>query len=66
MLRGFTRPINRMARVFRQEGRVAESAVDLIEAVYSTLSENPSVATGFEVNSHVLPLLEAAAARRSS
>lgn len=64
-LRGFTRPINRMARVFRKENRVSDSAVDVLEAVYDAFSDNPSVAAGFEVNRDVLPLLVSVAAARS-
>lgn len=57
-LRGFTRPINRIAQCFREEGRIHELAADVLDASYSSLSENPSAATGFVINSRVLPMFE--------
>jgi len=63
-LKGFTRPLSRIARILREEGRIDEAAVDLLVAVYDPLSENPSVAAGFEVDSHVLPLLATVVAGR--
>ncbi len=64
-LRGFTRPINRIARIFRDAGQVDGSAVDLLDAVYSSTSDNPNVAVGFEINPQVQPLLVAILADRS-
>jgi hypothetical protein len=63
-LKGFTRPVNRITKLLRDEGRIDEAAVDLLTAVYNPLSDNPSVAVGFEVNRHVLPLVVAAVRRR--
>lgn len=63
-LRGFTRPIYRIAGVLRDDERIHESAVDLLEAVYSASSDNPSLATGFRINSEVLPLVVEAMLRR--
>lgn len=59
-LKGFTRPVNRITRVLREEDRIDEAAVDLLVAVYDPLSDNPSVAAGFELNPYVLPLIVAA------
>jgi hypothetical protein len=63
-LKGFTRPLNRIARILREEGRIDEAAVDLLAAVYDPLSENPSVVAGFEVDSYALPLLVTVVAGR--
>jgi PIN like domain len=65
-LRGFTRPINRIAQLFREEGRIHESAVDLLNAVYDQWSDNPSAAIGFELNSQVVPLVVATVSARRS
>jgi hypothetical protein len=46
--------------VLREEDRIDEAAVDLLVAVYDPLSDNPSVAAGFELNPYVLPLIVAA------
>jgi len=61
-LRGFTRPIGRIAQEFRDEGFIHESAVDVLDAVYSASADNPSLATGFRVDSRVLPLIVTAVA----
>lgn len=57
-LKGFTRPVNRIARALREESQIDDGAVDLLVAVYDPLSENPSEATGFELNPDVLPIAE--------
>jgi hypothetical protein len=59
-LKGFTRPVNRIARALREAERIDEEAADLLVAVYDPLSENPSEACGFEINAEALPLVEAA------
>lgn len=58
-LKGFTRPVNRITGSLRDEGRIDEAAVDPLVAVYDAFSESPSVAVGFELNPHVLPLIVA-------
>jgi hypothetical protein len=63
-LRGFTRPVNRIAQAFRDEDRIDESAVDLLEARYLGLTDNPSLADGFAVNSSVIALLVTVLERR--
>lgn len=63
-LRGFTRPVNRIAQAFRDEGRISESAVDVLEASYLGLTENPNLADGFAVNASVIPLVVAVLERR--
>ncbi len=65
-LRGFTRPINRVAQLFREEGRIHESAVDLLDTVYDQWSNNPSAAIGFELNSQIASLVVATVSTRSS
>jgi hypothetical protein len=62
-LKGFTRPVNRITKAFRDEGLIDEAAVDLFTAVYNPLSDNPNVAVGFELNRQVLPLVVLAAAQ---
>lgn len=56
-LKGFTRPVNRIAGILREGGRIDENAVDLLVATYDPLSDNPSVAAGFEIDPNVLPLV---------
>ncbi len=58
-LKGFTKPVSRITKILREEGRIDDAAVDLLTAVYNPLSDNPNVAVGFEVNSHVVPLVVA-------
>jgi hypothetical protein len=58
-LRGFTRPVNRVAQEFRDAGRIDESAVDLLEARYLALTDNPGLADGFALNSGVISLVVA-------
>lgn len=58
-LRGFTRPITRLTQGFRDSERVDESAVDLLEARYLSLTDNPSLGRWFALNSRVLPLVVA-------
>jgi len=65
-LRGFTRPINRIRDALCAEGRVQESAVDVLSTVYHPWADNPSEAVGFQVNSEVLSLVVAAVTRRSA
>jgi hypothetical protein len=56
-LRGFTRPINRIAQSHRNEGTLPKEAVDVLEAVYDASAENPSMAIGFGVPKSILPLV---------
>lgn len=62
-LRGFTRPINRIAQSYRDEGALPDEALDVLEAIYSSTADNPSMATGFAVPREVLPLVQTAAKR---
>lgn len=62
-LRSFTRPIKRIAQEFRDDDAIDALAVDVLEADYDSLAENPSLATGFSVNPEVLPLLVEAVER---
>lgn len=64
-LKGFTRPVSRITKTFREDGLIEEAAVDLLTAVYNPLSDNPNVAVGFEVNRQVLPLVVSTVTRVS-
>lgn len=64
-LRGFTRPVTRITKAFREDGRIYDDAVDLFAAVYNPLSSNPSAAVGFEVDRRALPLVVSAVTERS-
>jgi hypothetical protein len=55
-LRGFTRPISRIAQMFRDGGTIPEGAVDILWAVYNEDSPNAGWAAGFRVHEDVLPL----------
>lgn len=57
-LRGFTRPINRITQGYRDEGALPEQAPDLLEAVYSSTADNPSMAVGFAVAREMRGLLQ--------
>jgi hypothetical protein len=63
-LRGFTRPITRIAQMLRDADEIDGDAVDLFEATYDSWAVNPSMAVGFAVNRQALPLLIAAMVRR--
>lgn len=56
-LRGFTRPVNRITREFRDRGIVSELADDVLTAVYDESSASPGVAIGFRVSSNLLQLI---------
>lgn len=58
-LRGFTRPINRIAREFREHGIVSGSAVDILVTEYDPTSPNLPVgwASGFRVPEVLVPLV---------
>ena len=56
-LRGFTRPINRIAQNLRDEGQIPEEAVDIVTTVYNEQSPNVGWAAGFRVHDDVLPVL---------
>jgi hypothetical protein len=62
-LKGFTRPVSRITKLFREDGLIDDAALDLLTAVYNPLSDNPSIAVGFEVNRQVLPLVVSAVTR---
>ncbi|MGW3895695.1 PIN-like domain-containing protein [Micromonospora profundi] len=55
-LRGFTRPINRIVQIMRDQGTLPEQAVDLFWAVYNEDSPAFGVAAGFQIHDDVLPL----------
>lgn len=55
-LRGFTRPVNRLAQVFRDEGNVPQGAVDLLWAVYNEDSPSINMAAGFRLHEDAFPL----------
>ncbi|MGH2704009.1 MAG: PIN-like domain-containing protein [Actinomycetota bacterium] len=57
-LRGFTRPINRITQQFRDDGTVAEGAVDVLWTVYNEESPGVGWAAGFRVRPEVLPFIE--------
>ncbi|HSS33263.1 MAG TPA: PIN-like domain-containing protein [Solirubrobacterales bacterium] len=59
-LKGFTRPVNRIARDLREEGRIDEGAVDLLTSYYDPFSANPSEAAGFQIDPDVLAVAESA------
>lgn len=63
-LRGFTRPINRIAQSYRDEGTLPEEALDVLDAVYSASAENPSMAIGFAVPRGVLSLVHDGVTKR--
>jgi hypothetical protein len=57
-LRGFTRPINRIAQEFRNQKIVSESAVDVLQTEYDSGSGLPyGWATGFRVPEVLIPLI---------
>jgi hypothetical protein len=59
-LRGFSRPINRIAQALREEGVVPEDAVDPLVTVYNQDSPNFGWAAGFRIRTEVLPVVRAA------
>lgn len=65
-LRGFTRPINRIAQTYRDNGFIPEGAVDILWAVYNEDSPTPGSAAGFRIHQDVLPLLSRLTNSRTS
>ena len=65
-LKGFTRPIIRITRILREDDLIDEAAVDLFVAVYDPDSENPSVASGFEIDARALPVVASVVNRRNA
>lgn len=63
-LKGFTRPILRIAQELRNRGGIHVDAVDLLQAYYEGRSGNPSLADGFRIPSVVAPLVAAVVERR--
>jgi hypothetical protein len=55
-LRGFSRPANRIAQEFRDEGKISPSAVDVLEAVYDPKISSV-VASGFRIPQVLIPLI---------
>lgn len=55
MLRGFTRPANRIAQELRDAEEVPESAVDVLEAVYD--ADSYAQATGFRIPAELVALI---------
>ncbi|MFE1401189.1 PIN-like domain-containing protein [Nocardiopsis dassonvillei] len=53
-LKGFTRPINRIAQSLEAEGLIPHNAVKILETVYEPGSVQ---AAGFQINPEVLPLV---------
>jgi hypothetical protein len=57
-LRGFTRPINRVTREFRQSGKVSESAIDVLQTEYDSSGGMPAGwASGFRIPEALIPLV---------
>lgn len=58
-LRGFTRPINRTAREFREQGIVPESAIDVFVTEYDTSSPTLPAgwASGFRIPDVLVPVI---------
>ncbi|MFL5963286.1 MAG: PIN-like domain-containing protein [Gaiellaceae bacterium] len=65
-LRGFSRPINRIAQAFREEGVVPEDAVDPLTTVYNQDSPSINLAAGFRIRPEVLPVARTAIAEQLS
>lgn len=63
-LRGFTRPINRIAQLLRDSGAIDSNAVDPLWAVYNADSPASGWAAGFRIHIDTLPLFVAAHGRR--
>ena len=55
-LRGFTRPINRLAQILREQNYLPEGAVDLLWAVYNDDSPATGWAAGFRIHPEIMPL----------
>lgn len=64
MLRGFTRPPNRIAQELRDHRIISDGAVDVLKAVYDPSFGGGVQASAFEVPAVIIPLIEQAAARR--
>ncbi|MGH3224238.1 MAG: PIN-like domain-containing protein [Streptosporangiaceae bacterium] len=57
-LRGFTRPINRITREFREDGVIPSSAIDVLATEYDPASGKPvGWASGFRVPDVLVPLV---------
>jgi hypothetical protein len=56
-LKGFTRPINRITELYRDQGFVPAKAVDIIWAVNNEDSPEAGQAAGFRIHEDVLPLV---------
>jgi PIN like domain len=57
-LKGFTRPINRITREFRQNGKISESAIDVLQTEYEASGDMPAGwASGFRVPEVLIPLV---------
>ncbi len=66
-LRGFTRPVNRITREFRERGVIPSSAIDVLEAEYDPASGNPAGwASGFRIPDVLVPLIRAWAREHQS
>ena len=56
-LRGFTRPVRRIAQVFRDRAMIPPEAVEVLEAEYDS-SVSYVQAAGFRVPSELVPILQ--------
>jgi hypothetical protein len=56
-LRGFTRPVSRITREFREHAIIPESATDVLSAEYDPASSNPGWASGFSIPKSLIPLI---------
>jgi hypothetical protein len=56
MLRGFTRPANRIAQELRDRGLITEGAADVLKAVYDPQFSYVQ-ASGFQIPSELVPLI---------
>ncbi|MEU7531357.1 PIN domain-containing protein [Saccharothrix sp. NPDC042600] len=57
-LRGFTRPVNRIAQFVKGVGLADEKAVDILLAVYNDDSPEVGWAAGFRLHPEVLPMIQ--------
>lgn len=65
-LRGFSRPLTRIAQGLRDAEDIDSEAVELLETAYDPWSYNPSMAIGFAIHQSVLPMLIEALDQRAA
>jgi len=57
-LRGFSRPVNRLAQRFRDDGTVPSDASDVLQPVYDTMSRGLGWVDGFRVPEEIVRLMK--------